>query len=63
MMIPIVWNKDFTAAEIIVHEAGGITVDPEGRKFDCTQGRVLCCNSMETAQYFLKLGLYHRNDR
>merc|ERR1712129_179633 len=54
---------DYTAAEIIVHEAGGITCDPEGDIFDCTQGRVLCCNNADTAKYLVDMQLYTRNDR
>eukprot|EP01084_Bolivina_argentea_P074922 135885_1 len=54
---------DYTAAEIIVYEAGGITCDPEGRKFDCTKGRVLCCNNMDTAKYIIDMPLYTPKDR
>eukprot|EP00484_Ammonia_sp_Unknown_P022919 CAMPEP_0197035312 /NCGR_PEP_ID=MMETSP1384-20130603/13156_1 /TAXON_ID=29189 /ORGANISM="Ammonia sp." /LENGTH=352 /DNA_ID=CAMNT_0042465359 /DNA_START=20 /DNA_END=1078 /DNA_ORIENTATION=+ len=54
---------DYTAAEIIVHEAGGVTCDPEGRQFDCTQGRVLCCNHLETAKYVIGLHLYTPQDQ
>ena len=54
---------DYTAAEIIVYEAGGITCDPEGKIFDCTQGRVLCCNNIHTAKYIIDMGLYKQSDR
>eukprot|EP01083_Nonionella_stella_P232933 821184_1 len=53
---------DFTAAEVIVSEAGGITCLPEGKIFDCTQGRVLCCNNIKTAKYVVGMGLYKPSD-
>ncbi len=53
---------DFTAGEVIVSEAGGITCLPEGKVFDCTQGRVLCCNNIETAQYVVAMALYKPGD-
>eukprot|EP01083_Nonionella_stella_P078503 214907_1 len=54
---------DFTAGEIIVYEAGGVTCDPEGKAFDCTQGRILCCNDVDTAKYIINCGLYKESDR
>ncbi len=53
---------DFTGPEVIVSEAGGVTCLPEGEVFDCTQGRVLCCNHVETAKYIVNMGLYKKND-
>ena len=53
---------DFTAPEIIVSEAGGITCLPEGKIFDCTKGRVLCCNNIDTAKYVIDMELYQKND-
>jgi len=49
---------DFTAGEVIVGEAGGIVILPEGDAFDCTKGRVLCVNGKDLRDEFLNLKMY-----
>ncbi len=39
-------------------EAGGLVMLPEGTPFDCTKGRVLCCNGEKLAKQFLDLAMY-----
>ena len=48
---------DMAGGEIIIYEAGGVVLLPEGKPFDCTKGKVLCCNHAETAKLILKLGI------
>jgi len=49
---------DFTAPEVIVREAGGVIIDPNGSTFDCTKGRILCVNNQVLLEKILSLKLY-----
>lgn len=41
---------DYAASEFIVREAGGVTIDPSGGKFDILSRRLLVANSDEVAR-------------
>lgn len=41
---------DYAASEFIVREAGGVTIDPSGGKFDLMSRRLIVANSMEMAK-------------
>ncbi|KAL0112222.1 hypothetical protein PUN28_011942 [Cardiocondyla obscurior] len=45
---------DIAAGDLIVREAGGVTIDPAGGPFDVLSRRVLCASSMELAQQVSK---------
>ncbi|XP_066582599.1 inositol monophosphatase 1 isoform X2 [Prorops nasuta] len=45
---------DIAALDLIVREAGGVTIDPAGGPFDLMSRRVLCASSMELAQKIAK---------
>jgi len=47
---------DFTAPEVIVEEAGGYITQTNGKKFDCTQGTIICAASKELNEIFVKRG-------
>lgn len=40
---------DYAASEFIVREAGGVTIDPSGGKFDLMSRRLIVANSVEMA--------------
>ncbi|XP_072763921.1 inositol monophosphatase 1 [Anoplolepis gracilipes] len=46
---------DFAAGELIVREAGGVSIDPAGGPLDVLSRRALCASSMELAQELSKL--------
>lgn len=46
---------DIAAGDLIVREAGGITLDPAGGPLDLLSRRVLAASSPELAQEFVKL--------
>lgn len=41
---------DYAASEFIVREAGGLTIDPSGGKFDIMSRRLLVANNKAMAQ-------------
>lgn len=53
---PKTW--DMTAGEVIVREAGGVVMLPEGAPFDCRKGRILCTANRALADAVCGLGLY-----
>lgn len=46
---------DIAAGDLIVREAGGVTMDPAGGPLDIMSRRVLAASSPELAQEFVKL--------
>lgn len=55
---------DYAAAEFIVREAGGVTIDPSGGKFDLMSRRLICANSIEMAQQLsAELTQFHPSPR
>lgn len=46
---------DIAAGDLIVREAGGVTMDPAGGPLDIMSRRVLAASSPELAQAFVKL--------
>lgn len=46
---------DIAAGDLIVREAGGVTVDPAGGPLDLMSRRVLATSSKEVADEFVKL--------
>ena len=55
---------DYAASEFIVREAGGITIDPSGGKFDIMSRRLLVANNKAMAQQLSdELVQYYPNPR
>lgn len=55
---------DYAASEFIVREAGGVTIDPSGGKFDIMSRRLLVANSVEMAnQLKVELVQYYPSPR
>lgn len=54
---------DIAAGDLIVREAGGVTIDPAGGSFDVLSRRVLCASSMELAQEFVKVIIQYYPER
>ncbi|KAG5320879.1 IMPA1 monophosphatase, partial [Acromyrmex heyeri] len=46
---------DVAAGDLIVREAGGVSIDPAGGPFDMMSRRTLCASSMELAQQLSKI--------
>lgn len=45
---------DMAAGELLVTEAGGVVIDPEGGKLDRLGRRLLCASTKELAEQFSK---------
>eukprot|EP01084_Bolivina_argentea_P217257 368912_1 len=48
---------DMVAGQVIVNEAGGYMLLPNGDAFICTKGEILCCQSKETAELLINLNI------
>lgn len=48
-----VW--DIAAGDLIIREAGGVTMDPAGGPLDLMSRRFLCASSQELATEFVKM--------
>jgi myo-inositol-1(or 4)-monophosphatase len=51
---------DVTAGQVIITEAGGVVMLPEGAPFDCTKRRILCANGDTLAKLFVDLKVYKK---
>lgn len=54
---------DVAAGDLIVREAGGVSIDPAGGPFDVMSRRTLCASSNELAQEFSKIIIQHYPER
>ncbi|KAL6255460.1 hypothetical protein P5V15_013794 [Pogonomyrmex californicus] len=54
---------DIAAGDLIVREAGGVSIDPAGGPFDVVSRRTLCASSMELAQQFSKILIQYYPER
>ncbi|XP_071560858.1 inositol monophosphatase 1 [Temnothorax nylanderi] len=54
---------DIAAGDLIVREAGGVSIDPAGGPFDVMSRRTLCASSMELAQQLSKILIQYYPER
>ncbi|KAH0947952.1 hypothetical protein HN011_003597 [Eciton burchellii] len=54
---------DIAAGDLIVREAGGVSIDPAGGPFDVMSRRTLCASSMELAQELSKMLIQYHPER
>ncbi|XP_039307050.1 inositol monophosphatase 1 isoform X3 [Solenopsis invicta] len=54
---------DIAAGDLIVREAGGVSIDPAGGLFDVMSRRTLCASSMELAQQLSKILIQYYPER
>ena len=54
---------DVAAGDIIVREAGGVCIDPDGGPFDVMSRRVLCAATMELAQELVQILIQYYPER
>ncbi|XP_011861805.1 PREDICTED: inositol monophosphatase 1-like [Vollenhovia emeryi] len=54
---------DIAAGDLIVREAGGVSIDPAGGPFDVMSRRTLCASSMELAQQISKVLIQYYPER
>ena len=54
---------DIAAGDLIVREAGGVSIDPAGGPFDVMSRRILCASSTELAQELSKILIQYYPER
>ncbi|XP_018400060.1 PREDICTED: inositol monophosphatase 1 [Cyphomyrmex costatus] len=54
---------DIAAGDLIVREAGGVSIDPAGGPFDVMSRRTLCASSMELARQLSKILVQYYPER
>ncbi|XP_012526335.1 inositol monophosphatase 1 [Monomorium pharaonis] len=54
---------DIAAGDLIVREAGGVSIDPAGGSFDVMSRRTLCASSVELAQQLSKILIQYYPER
>lgn len=54
---------DIAAGDLIIREAGGVSIDPAGGPFDVMSRRALCASSIEVAQEMAKILIQYYPER